>query len=233
MSWLRTSTRRLRRDESGLVVVEAAFIYPVVFAILIFLLLVCDMFYQRAWIEAAVQQEAVEGAQALGDSQVENISVGEASGKGTLHTPVPNDPYRFIFGTGRGDTVGERKNALRDRIENGEGSILGLAPTIESVEAKASSGFLYSDYTVSVRYSFTLGIARFVDEKGSYDVNLDSSAIAPILSTGETIRNTDIVDDYYRRAKEEAGLGDVADTLTRLGDAVQGFNDTLCGVVPC
>ena len=74
----RRSRRRapeVLRDENGLVLVEASFIYPVVFAVLALLLYAGDMFYQRSWIEAAVLRYSIEGAAEVGNSAIENISV--------------------------------------------------------------------------------------------------------------------------------------------------------------
>ena len=120
----RRSRRRapeVLRDENGLVLVEASFIYPVVFAVLALLLYAGDMFYQRSWIEAAVLRYSIEGAAEVGNSAIENISVDNEAGTGVLNLgSLENDPYRFIANGGTDSNAGARASAneasLREEV---------------------------------------------------------------------------------------------------------------------
>ena len=109
---------KVLRQETGLVIVEATFIYPVVFAVLALLLYVGDMYYQRAWVESAVMEYSLDGAADIASSSLAGITVDESTGIGTL-TPgnIKNDPYRFIF------NMGTDAGGVEGLIEKAESSL--------------------------------------------------------------------------------------------------------------
>lgn len=212
-----------------MVVVEAAFIYPVVFAILAFLLFVGDMFYQRAWIEAAVMRYSLEGSAEIANSSLAEITVHE-DGSGSLAPgAIENDPYRFVFngtsGTGGvGESAAANEQALRGEVAGGKASVFGLAPNLRSVSVDYRSNLVYGDYTVSADYGFQLPIASFIVPEGRIGVDFDASSISTVTSMGEFVRNVDFADDVY-----DAIAGDARDTLIGLGSAVNEFRGIVGG----
>lgn len=220
------------RDERGLVVVEATFIYPVVFAVMALLLYVGDMYYQRAWVENAVMEYSLDGAAAIASSSLDGIAIDESTGRGVLDlSQVENDPYRFIvnLGTSEGnvDSVIETaESSLRAEISGGSGSFFGLAPSVDSVDIHYDSHVVYGDYWVDVTYGFQIPVAGFIKSEGSYPVRLASSSVTTVTSMGELVRNIDLADDFYATT----GLANEVKTADDFGRALQNAIDQLKGV---
>lgn len=208
-----------------MVVVEATFIYPVVFAILAFLLFVGDMFYQRAWIEAAVLRYSIEGAAEVGNSSLASITIDEASGAGSLNpASIANNPYRFIANGGTDGSVGEsaaaNAAALESEVAGGRASFFGLAPNLDAVTVDYESNLIYGNYWVRADYGFQLPVAGYIIPEGSLGVDFSASSVSTVTSMGEFVRNVNFVDDIYSR-----GLGDEISIVENLADAVERFKN--------
>lgn len=227
--------RRCRRraaealgDENGLVLVEASFIYPVVFAVLALLLYAGDMFYQRSWIEAAVLRYSIEGAAEVGNSAIENISVDNEAGTGVLNLgSLENDPYRFIANGGTDSNAGARASAneasLREEVAGGRASFFGLAPDLRSVDVDYTSSIVYGEYTVTADYGFQLPVASFLVPEGKMGVDFSAQSVSTVTSMGEFVRNVDFVDDIYRGAEgERAIIKDLAAAVNEFISFVSG-----------
>lgn len=227
----RRSRRRapeVLRDENGLVLVEASFIYPVVFAVLALLLYAGDMFYQRSWIEAAVLRYSIEGAAEVGNSAIENISVDNEAGTGVLNLgSLENDPYRFIANGGTDSNAGARASAneasLREEVAGGRASFFGLAPDLRSVDVDYTSSIVYGEYTVTADYGFQLPVASFIVPEGEMGVDFSAQSVSTVTSMGEFVRNVDFVDDIYRGADgERAIIKDLAAAVDEFVSFVTG-----------
>lgn len=216
------------RDENGLVLVEASFIYPVVFAVLALLLYAGDMFYQRSWIEAAVLRYSIEGAAEVGNSAIENISVDNEAGTGVLNLgSLENDPYRFIANGGTDSNAGARASAneasLREEVAGGRASFFGLAPDLRSVDVDYTSSIVYGEYTVTADYGFQLPVASFIVPEGEMGVDFSAQSVSTVTSMGEFVRNVDFVDDIYRGADgERAIIKDLAAAVDEFVSFVTG-----------
>lgn len=220
--------RRSGRTESGMVIVEATFIYPVVFAILVFLLYVGDMFYQRSWIEAAVLRYSIEGASEIANSSLSEVSVDSGSGTGSLSpAAIQNNPYRFVVngGTDAGNVDGiaaANAAALEGEVAGGRASFFGLAPNLESVDVDYESNLIYGNLWVRADYGFQLPVAGFLVPGGNLGVDFEASSVTTVTSMGEFVRNVDLVDDAYR-----AGAGAERDTFLNLATQINDFLDLL------
>ena len=120
--------KRFQRDK-GYLVIEATFVYPLIFFVLMFLLYMGNMYYLKARIDSEVSQEAVYYAAQYADPNLETIENGvptSAEGK----TRVTDNLYRYvnfldIGGFGKADT--KTKNALIERISD-TGLFSGMTP---------------------------------------------------------------------------------------------------------
>lgn len=221
---VRAPHRRLvqARGESGLVIVEAAFIYPVVFAVLALLLYVGDMFYQRSWVEAAVLRYSIEGAAEVANSSLANISVDGSSGAGSLNVAgIENKPYRFLFNGGADSDVAAsaaaNEAALRAEVADGRASFFGLAPNLRTLEIDYRSSLVYGDYLVSADYGFQLPVASFIVPSGRIGLDFASESTSNVTSMGEFVRNVEILDDL------RAEFNDEISAVTGLAEEIERF----------
>ena len=211
------------RSERGLVVVEATFIYPVVFAVLVLLLYVGDMYYQRAWVESAAMNYSLDGAAEIASGSLKGISVDKTTGRGLLEIgDVKNDPYRFILngGTDTGGVEGiitTAESAIKREINDGSASFFGLAPKVKSLDIRYDSHVVYGEYWVDVAYGFEVPVAGFINPDGKYAVEFSSSNVTTVTSMGEFIRNIDLADDLYA----STGLATEVQTGEKFGEALE------------
>jgi len=83
-------------DESGAVaIVEASFVFPIMFIILFFLIYMGNAFYVKAQVESVVEKYAIEGSNYCADPILSTIKeYGNVPSLSSLKT----EPYRYIFG---------------------------------------------------------------------------------------------------------------------------------------
>ena len=191
-----------------MVIVEAAFLYPVVFAVLALLLYVGDMFYQRSWIEAAVLRYSIEGAAEVANSSLANISVDEGSGTGALDVgAIENEPYRFLFNGGADSDVSAsaaaNEAALQAEVADGRASFFGLAPNLRTLDIDYRSSLVYGDYLVTADYGFQLPVASFIVPSGRLGLDFTSESVSNVTSMGEFVRNVEILDDLRAEFDDE------------------------------
>ncbi|NKX92251.1 hypothetical protein HF995_03015 [Sanguibacter hominis ATCC BAA-789] len=187
---------------------EAAFIYPVVFAVLALLLYVGDMFYQRSWIEAAVMRYSIEGAAEVANSSLANVSVDNGSGAGSLDVGgIENNPYRFLFNGGADSDVAAsaaaNEAALKAEVADGRASFFGLAPNLRALGVDYRSSLVYGDYVVSADYGFQLPVASFIVPSGRIGLDFASESTSNVTSMGEFVRNVEILDDLRAEFDDE------------------------------
>lgn len=205
-----------------MVIVEAAFIYPVVFAVLALLLYVGDMFYQRSWVEAAVLRYSIEGAAEVANSSLKNISVDEGSGAGSLAVgSIENNPYRFLFNGGADSDVAASAAAneasLRAEVADGRASFFGLAPNLRALDIDYRSSLVYGDYLVTADYGFQLPVASFIVPGGRIGLDFRSESVSNVTSMGEFVRNVEMLDDL------RAEFDDEVSAVTRLAEEIDRF----------
>lgn len=217
-----------RRGAAGMVIVEATFVYPVVFLVLIFVLMLGDVYYQRARIEAVVIDTALVGSASASSSALEQVVVDQATGLGVMDaSKIENDPYRFVFNMGSDGSVSENlakyKESLTDQIGDGDASFFGLAPDIGSADVQYTSRFIYGDYLVSAGYDVDVPMATMLMPEGKATLGFGATAVSTVTSMGELTRNIDLVDDAYR----SSGAKDLVDAVDNLATKVHEYWDAL------
>lgn len=60
-------------SENGTVIIEATFVFPIMFIILFFLIYMGNAFYMKAQVESVVEQKAIQGAAYCADPILETM----------------------------------------------------------------------------------------------------------------------------------------------------------------
>ncbi len=189
--------RKVRRDESGVVFVEAAIVFPVIFFVIFFLIFAGNLLYQRANVESEVQQYAIIGASACADSIMERAY--RNNGELMLDEKISIEPYRFLRGNSRSSVVSFINEKVAKRFKKkSSGFFPGMRPVLvthQSDIAHFNNYFVYATFDVEVEYEITFPI-RFLGDKNKISLNFYSRAEMPVSYSAEFIRNTDMVIDY-------------------------------------
>ena len=190
------------KDDGGAVpIVEAAFVFPIMFIALMILIYMGNAFYIKSQIEAIVSQKAIEGAAYCADPILETIKKNE---KIPAVNQIDVKPYRYIFG-GMNDIENNIGYEVAEEIENGTVSLLGntMKPEVKSSKskiAKYNNYVLYATFSVDVECGVKFPI-RFFGSKTPYLITIKSHSEIAVNDTAEFIRNTDMVIDYFEENK--------------------------------
>ena len=205
------------KDESGAIFIEASFVFPVMFLVILSLIYMGNVFYIKSCVESVVVTEAVKGASYCADPMLETVI---DSGVPTSAADVDVKPYASLFGNGDIETLID--NELRDEFSSiGDGFFVGMMPKYQSVEVDYKNYILCANFDIRVDYSITLPI-RMLGEKENIKLNLSTTANQTVNNTATFIRDMDMVKDYM----------DASGVTDKIKDAFSKVKDFLGNILP-
>lgn len=206
------------KNERGMVIVEASFVFPIMFFVLLFLIYMGNAYYMKAQIESVVEQKAIQGAAYCADPLLEAIK--ESGGVPTVDQ-LKTKPYRYIFG-GMSDIETKISGEVVQAITGESSSFFkNMSPKIvtqKSDIAKYNNYIVYSTFSVEVKYVVKFPIS-FLGESTPPMLEITSRAEMPVDDTAEFIRNTDMVIDLFPKEMGEK----IADVFGKINDFISGF----------
>lgn len=211
---------KLNREDGAVQIVEATFVFPIMFIILFFLIYMGNAYYVRAQVEAIVVDKAITGANYCTDPILQTI---KEDGVIPKLSDLDLDPYRYFSGM---DGVEEKIS--REVEEAIEGSSISLFRNMEPVVktrradiSKYNNYVLYSTFSVEVRCEVEFPI-KFLGKSTPNLLVITSRSEIAVNDTAEFIRNTDMVIDYF----EDSKLGQ---SIKGVFDKINDFLDTFAG----
>lgn len=190
------------KSEHGVVqIVEAAFIFPIMFMILFILIYMGNAFYIKAQVDGVVETRAIEGANYCADPMLQTIK--DNDGRIPFLEDIKIEPYRCIFGD---KTSVENKIAteVQNDIEGNTISFFNnMKPELKTSKsniAKFQNYVVYSTFSVEVKYELKVPMKLWGDASPTV-MTIHSRAEVPVNDTVEFIRNTDMVVDLFHKTK--------------------------------
>jgi hypothetical protein len=178
------------KEEKGALIVEASFVFPIMFFVLLILIYMGNMFYMRSRVDALVTKAAVNAAACCADPFLAKVE------DGTVPTTIDDvKPYHSLLGGS------EQAKSVREELDKslrklGSGFFSGMnlkSQTIDQFEYK--KGLLTSSFTVSVSYGITFPI-RFIGSDEPITLKINSYTTVPVTDTPEFILNVDMAMDF-------------------------------------
>lgn len=214
----RKKLRQELNSENGSVIIEATFVFPIMFIILFFLIFMGNAFYMKARVEAVVTESAIKGASYCTDPNLEAIKSNKTPDLNTLETK----PYRYIFG-GMSEVENTISSDVAAKIESSDMSLFkNMSPRLTTPTgqiAKYKSNVLYSTFTVEVEYTIKFPIS-FLGASSPPILTINSRSEVPVDDTAEFIRNTDMVIDIFSGTKVGQKISDV---FGKINDFISNF----------
>lgn len=225
MRTLKDKTNNIKekiKNENGLVIVEAAIVFPVMFFVLFFIIFIGNMYYEQAKVDNIVLTYATKGAQYVADPSLYSMDHG-----GNVPTDVNGldiEPYRYIIGSITNGSIADIENKLsqqvKDEINNGgliffSNSKTNVTGSDNSKIAKFNNYVVYSTFVVQVNYEVKFPI-RFLGATEPTIVKLSSRAEVAVNDAPEFIRNVDMVVDLLDGTK-------TSDTVKSIFDKINEF----------
>ena len=212
---LGTIKKKLNREDGAVQIVEASFVFPIMFIILFFLIYMGNAFYVKAQVDAIVAEKAIEGASYCVDPILSSIN---ETGKVPTLSEMDLDPYRYFSGMN-----GIEKKIGEDVEKAIEGSSVTLFNNMEPVVrtrtsdiAKYHNHILYATFSVEVKCVIEFPI-KFLGSATPNMMVITSRSEIAVNDTAEFIRNTDMVIDYFED--------------TKMGQSIKGVFEKINGFI--
>lgn len=231
MNRLADRTKYIRKklnNEDGLVLVEAAIVFPVMFFVLFFILFVGNIYYEQARIDDITLKYAVRGAQYISDPTLLDMNHG-----GNVPTDADSidvAPYRYIFGPLGGGVITKIEDTVSAEVKSEMthaglkmlgGSEVNVIGTDNSKVAKFNSYVVYSTFIVQVNYQVKLPI-RLMGGALPTVATLSSRAEVSVNDSPEFIRNVDMVVDLLDGNQAAENIKGFFD---KINNFISGFAD--------
>lgn len=202
---------KLKSENGAVQIIEATFVFPIMFIILFFLIYMGNAFFVKAQIQSVVAKNAVIGASYCADPMLQTI---KEDGSIPALKEVNLDPYRY-FGDMEG-VENEISGKVKEKIENSSISFFkNMDPVVKPSKDKIAqyhNYILYSSFSVGVECKVKFPI-KFLGQDSPYILNIKSFSEVAVDDTGEFIRNTDMVIDYFEDSKLGKGIKSVFEKI--------------------
>ncbi len=189
--------RKKQQEYGAVLILEAVFVFPIMFIIVLIMLMAGGAYYQHARVERLVIEAALDGASQCENPMLKKVQENGSVPTGTSDTQVM--PYRYLFtgnARGIGDTV---ESELRRKVEGLTSlAFKGMEPQNVSVAVKPKMFILMSSFQVQCEFDIVLPIRMiFSDEniKFHYAVHITE----PIGDPAEFVRNVSTVQDILEQ----------------------------------
>lgn len=197
------TNERKKRNESGVIIIEATIVFPVMFIVLFLIMFIGNSYYERAKVDAVVAEYAIKGAQSI---------VNPIQYQMVMHNQIPTDitdtefdPYRYLLGeVEKGSFMHsveiEIAQKIKEEIENNSLIFSGaMVPKVTSKEedmAEFNNYILYATFETQVEYEIHFPI-KMMGAKSAPVMKLRSRAEVSVNDVGEFMRNTDMIMDIF------------------------------------
>lgn len=211
--------RRWFRDESGAVVVEAAFVYPIVLLVLIFLLFWGLLQVQRATIFREVNTVADMGANTVSNESYSKLTKSGGSKDSIKEYYRTNNPYRY-WNHDYGNSEGTLTEELIKRLNN---ATMISSGTFMNYDVEIQSEVLVQ--TVEVKADFVYQMPRIFWLIGmDKEIRISNSVVYDAIDPTEFVRNTDMVFDIMETLSKRFGIDEkIENFVTKLKNLKSKF----------
>lgn len=213
-----------REDETGMLIVEATIVFPIMFIIVFMLIYLGNAYSQKCIVESIINEAAIKGAAYCADPILQEIEARqndlEEDEKIPSFSELKVDPYRYLIGGM--ETI---KTYISEEVENrisgvGTGFFYGMAPDEQTtLKVEFNNHFLYSSFSVSAIYKIPLPIRMLFDDQELY-LQVATCTDVPVSDVPEFIRNVNMVEDYMENygIKQFIGekVGNLVDSAKKL-----------------
>lgn len=185
------------RDDRGALIVEATIVFPVCLIVILILLYLGNVYYQKSRIEAIVVEAALDGAAYCADPLLRAIE--ENGNQVPALGTVNYEPYRYLGGLlgGMDPIESSISDLITERIGGmNTGLFSGMKPTgyENDLHVKYNSSFIASSVSVDMEYKIELPI-RLLGDQDNLSMKFRTHTEVPVGDTPEFIRNVNMVDD--------------------------------------
>lgn len=199
---------KMRKDEKGSVIVEATYVFPIVFFVIFFLLFMGDAYYLQSQVDSLTNQAAVLAAADCADPIAAEIQAG------TFNTNTKPQLYRYIF---TGGYMQKISDDLKDRLEKAVGQNAGFFAGMESTNINCSvkyKGSIIEPTCIATSKCDIRLPIRFIFADDNITISVTAKAEAPVVDMSDFIQNIEMIGDYMESTGLDEKLNDMKEKLS-------------------
>jgi hypothetical protein len=186
--------------ESGLVVIEAVIVFPVMFLVIILLIFMGNAYFEKCKVEAIVTEVAIDGAAYCSDPMLSYVdkngavpSFEDMQGR----SPDYSAPYRYF--TGMSAVKSEIEEELDKRLGNvSTGLFSGMKPKPSKTTITFDNNFVYSTFSIDLEYRVPVPV-KLLGAKEYFALTVKTHAETAVTDVPEFIRNVNMAEDYLEQ----------------------------------
>ena len=204
------------QEKGAVTIIEATFVFPIMFFIVFFMIMAGEAYYQRACVEYAVTSAAVNGA-----AKCENPMLKHVISDGAVPTdPTATDvtPYRYIL-TGEAKKIaGSVQSELTQKVSAFQPLLFrNMSPQNVSVKINLHMNPLISSFPVTCTFDVPFPI-KFIFSDDTIKFHYTVQTTASIGDPSEFVRNVATVGDIIERSETASEIaGKMMDAMNKIG----------------
>lgn len=209
--------RKEQAQSGAMTIMEAAFVFPIMFLVIVIMVMLGEAYYQHARVEYEVSHAAVSGA-----ARCENPMLAYVQNNGNTVPTSPSAtkvvPYRYIF-TGKAQQIGtDVESELTQKINSMRPlAFRGMSPKNASISVTPKLNVLVSSLRTSCEFDIELPVRMIFSEK-SLKVHFSVGTVEPVGDPSEFVRNVSTVSDIMERNEEAMEtFGKIKEAMNKLG----------------
>jgi hypothetical protein len=217
----------IMHNSDGSAVVEATFVFPIMFMVFFALVLLALYLPQRAMLQRASQFAATAVATEMSDVWIYYDGETQTFGRYADHDALRDDKggvYVTLFSSVVGGGVEDGESTVERLDEKENVSVISNGEL--TVECALVNYVVYKEVVVTATRSIPVPV-DFSVVKFPGTINLTVTSKAVVKNGDEFIRNVDIAVDFLKFVREKFPavntVGDIFDKVNEAGDKISGF----------
>lgn len=208
--------RKFLKNDRGMLIVEATFVFPIMFLVIFLMIFMGNAYFQRSRVEAIVTDMAFYGAAECADPLLKYVEEAKTMPK---QVNYEIEPYRYVLG-GMDNIETVVAEQISSKIRNlSTGLFTNMKPQTSALEVKFNNAFIYSTFSVDILYKITVPI-KLPGMDDYFSLKVSSRVDVPVSDTPEFIRNVNMVGDWVEAT--EAGQ-DATTNVEKIMEKVSKF----------
>ena len=190
--------KKVSGEKGSAMIIEAAFVFPIVFVVVLLMIMAGEATYQKMYAERLVSTTVIEATARCADPALEHVQ--KTGGLATDIDDIKNAPYRYIL-TGDINKIGNNvQDELEDKMKQMKPLMFPqMKPEKVDIKVETKAGILISNLSVSCSFEvpFPLRIPMTDQHLKSVCRLYESRQIG---DPAEFMRNVSFVVDYLERS---------------------------------
>lgn len=193
------------KKEKGSLIVEATIVFPVMFLIVIFLIFLGNIYYQRSRAQAVFTNAVIEYAARESNPMLKQYM--DSGSLGAVSTGNDFKPYRYSNFSSRGAEIGS--NVEGELGKMGGGLFSSMEYENPSVSVKYKTYGIYAKAEAEMTYSITMPV-KLLGQSEATKVDFEEYIEVPAMEGAEMVRNVNMIRDLVDRHETASNMASKA-----------------------